>query len=313
MASLRYPIKLAARQTGLSEYVIRIWEERYNAVEPERTETNRRLYSPEQIERLKLLRELTQGGHSIGQVARLSTRELSELVLRTGGDSTVRVSTHSALPATANLLEECLTAVKSMNGHALEAALLRGQMVLGGLGLLQKVVAPLVQTLGELWRQGELTAAQEHFASATLRVFLGNASRPFAPSDRAPIIVVATPAGQVHEMGALLVSATAASLGWRVTYLGPSLPAAEIAGAVREGGARAVALSLVYPEDDPQIPEELTRLRKLVQDEVALLVGGRAMEAYRKTLVSIGAILVEDLAHFGLILEKLRRPSKTRT
>jgi hypothetical protein len=51
----------------------------------------------------------------------------------------------------------------------------------------------------------------------------------------------------------------------------------------------------------------------LVQDEVALLVGGRAMEAYRKTLVSIGAILVEDLAHFGLILEKLRRPSKTRT
>ena len=65
MTSINHPIKVVALRTGLSAHVIRIWEQRYGAVEPERTATNRRLYSPGQIERLNLLREVTQAGHSI--------------------------------------------------------------------------------------------------------------------------------------------------------------------------------------------------------------------------------------------------------
>ncbi len=311
MASLRYPIKLAARQTGLSEYVIRIWEHRYGAVEPDRTESNRRLYSPEHIERLRLLRELTKVGHPISRVAKLSTEELGELVLGTGGEGAVHALAPEGKPA-ATLLEECLSAIKSLNGQALEAALLRGETVLGGFGLLQKVIAPLAQVIGELWRQGELTAAHEHFATAALRVFLGNASKPFGPVDKAPVLLVATPAGQVHELGALLVSATAANLGWRVAYLGPSLPAAEIAGAARERSARAVALSLVYPEDDPELPLELKRLRQALPESVGLLVGGRAACAYREAVEAVGAILIKELGHFGLALDELRRTRKSR-
>ena len=82
------------------------------------------------------------------------------------------------------------------------------------------------------------------------------------------MLVVATPAGQIHELGALLVGAAAANLGWHVTYLGASLPAAEIAGAARQNRARAVALSLVYPEDDPRLEGELTRLRESLPPEV---------------------------------------------
>ena len=61
---------------------------------------------------------------------------------------------------------------------------------------------------------------------------------------------------------------TAANLGWQVTYLGASLPAAEIAGAAQQRRARAVALSLVYPEDDPRLAGELTRLRESLPAEV---------------------------------------------
>ena len=75
--------------------------------------------------------------------------------------------------------------------------------------------------------------------------------------ENAPVLVVATPSGQLHELGALLVGAAAANLGWHVTYLGASLPAAEIAGAALQNRARAVALSLVYPEDDPTLEDEL--------------------------------------------------------
>ncbi|HTI70019.1 MAG TPA: cobalamin-dependent protein, partial [Candidatus Limnocylindria bacterium] len=127
--------------------------------------------------------------------------------------------------------------------------------------------------------------------------------------DTAPVLVVATPAGQVHELGALLAAAAAANLGWHVTYLGASLPAAEIAGAARQSRARAVALSLVYPEDDPRMEGELTRLRESLPPAVTLLVGGRAAPAYRNTLKRIGAVQINDLARFGEALDGLRKPA----
>ena len=105
------------------------------------------------------------------------------------------------------------------------------------------MVAPLAQSIGDLWRDGTITAAHEHFASAVIRIFLGHSAKPFAGTEGAPVLVVATPAGQVHELGALLVCAAAANIGWQVTYLGSSLPAEEIAGAARQNRARAVRFS----------------------------------------------------------------------
>jgi DNA-binding transcriptional MerR regulator len=79
MLDAHHPIQLAARLTGLSTHVIRIWEQRYRAVEPTRTASNHRLYSQDDIERLGLLREVTHAGHNISQVARLSNDELRAL------------------------------------------------------------------------------------------------------------------------------------------------------------------------------------------------------------------------------------------
>lgn len=309
MAEAHQAIKVVARRTGLSPHVIRVWEKRYGAVEPERTQTNRRLYSNEQIERLSLLREITRNGHSIGNVAKLPTDKLRELAREStapGEDS----RTHAAPQSGPACLEECVEAVKSLDAQALDEALRRGATELGAQGLLQRVIAPLAQTIGDLWRDGIITAAHEHFASAVIRIFLGHATRPFAGTDSAPVLVVATPAGQIHELGALLVGAAASNLGWHVTYLGASLPAEEIAGVARKNRARAVALSVVYPEDDPRLEGELTRLHESLPQEVLLLVGGRAMLAYRDVLEKIGATQVKDLAQLSSTLDQLRKPGK---
>jgi hypothetical protein len=71
-----------------------------------------------------------------------------------------------------------------------------------------------------------------------------------------------------------------------------------------------VALSLVYPEDDPDLPGELTLLRESLPAETALLAGGRAMPAYREVLARLGAIPIEDLEELGRVLDHLRRPAK---
>lgn len=308
MADSHHAIKAVVRRTGLTAYVIRIWEKRYGAVTPQRTETNRRLYSDEQVERLSLLRDLTQGGHSIGSVARLPTDRLRALAADLLS-ARPRVENPAVPPSRAGLLETCVAAVESLDARALEQALKQGVIELGAQGLLQRVVAPLVQRIGDLWREGTITAAHEHFASAVIRIFLGHSALPFAGSDSAPVLVVATPTGQIHELGALLAGAVAANLGWRVTYLGASLPAAEIAGAARQNRARAVALSLVYPEDDPRLSGELSRLREFLAPEVPLLIGGRALPGYRDILEEIGAVQLKDLAQLGAALDELRKPA----
>ena len=197
-----------------------------------------------------------------------------------------------------------------MDPRRFEEGLQRALIALGHQGLLQLVIAPLSQTIGELWRAGGVTAAHEHFLSAGLKVFLGQVAKQFATPENAPGIIVATPAGQLHELGALMANTAAAHLGWRTIYLGASLPAAEIAGAAAQNRIRVVALSIVYPEDDPQLPQELLLLRRFLPQQIHILTGGRAAPAYRPTLTQIGAIQTSDLKGFSRQLEALRKPAR---
>lgn len=313
MPDAHHPIQLAARLTGLSPHVIRIWEQRYQAVEPRRTSANHRLYSPTDLDRLGLLRDVTRAGHNIGQVARLTNGELRRLLTRTTGLQGQASRTADPTSAGASLADAGLAAIQALDALALNDLLNRACTTLGNQGALHLVIAPLTQALGDRWREGRLTAAHEHFATGQMRAFLENLTRPFGSSRAMPELIVATPAGQLHEMGALLAAALAANLGWSVTSLGASLPAAEIAGAARQKQARAVALSLVYPEDDPSLPGELTQLRESLPAETALLVGGRATPAYRDVLTRLGATLIDDLKALGQALDRLRRPMKPAT
>ena len=309
LAKVHHSIKAVTRLTGLSVHLLRIWEHRYGAVKPLRTPTNRRLYTPQDVERLKLLRAATQNGHTISLVAQLPEKNLRELIAASDGAAPA-VPAGRTVPAgrPGELVNECLTAVQLLDVPGLAAALRSGAEAMGTLDLLQRVITPLNYNLGELWAQGQVTAGQEHFASAVLRTFLGQVAKPYGGSQKAPGLIVATPPGQLHEMGALLVRAVAITQGWNVTYLGASLPAADIALAVRQTGARAVALSLTHPADDEELPGELAQLRQLLPPETEILVGGRVVASYRACLQEIKAIEVNDLAGLVTALLGLRRP-----
>ncbi|MEM9293668.1 MAG: MerR family transcriptional regulator, partial [Acidobacteriota bacterium] len=75
-----HPIRVVARRTGLKTDLIRAWERRYGAIEPQRTAGRHRSYSEEDIHRLLLLRQATESGFPIGQVAQLPTADLEDLV-----------------------------------------------------------------------------------------------------------------------------------------------------------------------------------------------------------------------------------------
>ena len=312
MSQAHHSIQSVARRTGLTAHAIRVWEKRYGAVKPSRTGTNRRLYTDAEIERLQLLRRATEAGHSIGAIATLKNARLTELAAPVAESPRARTATARGKSA-GEFVRQCIAATQKLDALGFEDALHRATVALGQHGLLEQVVAPVAQAIGDLWRDGTITAAHEHFASAAIRVFLGHASRPFALPANAPHLIVATPSGQLHELGAVMVAAAATVLGWRVTYLGTSLPAAEIAGAAMNSSARAVALSIVYPADDEQLPGELEKLRRYLPAEVAIIIGGRASASYDEAIRRIGAERSGSMSEFCDQLNALRKLPKRKT
>jgi MerR family transcriptional regulator, light-induced transcriptional regulator len=304
-----YPIQVVVRETGLSAHVLRVWEKRYGAVVPQRTATHRRLYSEADVRRLKLLRQATLLGHPIGSIASLPDQSLETLVKAAGGraELTSPPPLNDSEPmGDSPIVLGCIEAVKAYDADALKTLLERATIESGHNALLRHVISPFAQRLGNLWRDGVLRMSHEHFATAVIRSYLLNPARQYAGSYATATLVAATPQGQLHELGAVIAASLAAELGWRAVYLGPSLPAAEIAAVAAQNQARAVALSLVYPADDPNVERELHDLRRFVAKNVAILVGGRAAGHYRAAIDATGAILVKDLSQLQVELSKIR-------
>lgn len=300
-------MRVVIRRTGLSPDLLRAWEKRYQVVEPSRSEGGQRLYSDADIDRLALLKRATGLGRNIGQVAELDRSALIRLVR----DDEAALAPPSAspaaeaTPAAPSFLTTALRAVEGLDAQRLEATLRLAALSLPVTALTEQVIAPLLTQVGLRWHQGTMRPAHEHLASAASRRVLSwiASQTPVAPD--APAILISTPAGQVHEIGALLAAATAATEGWRVTYLGADLPAEDIAAAAVQTGARVVALSVVFPEDDPAVHAQLSELAALLDPAVQLMVGGGGAESYRSTLDRVGARIAPDLTQLRQFLRQI--------
>jgi MerR family transcriptional regulator, light-induced transcriptional regulator len=237
--------------------------------------------------------------------------ELQAVVLADAGALPVAPAQAAASSAESpdSVRAAALRAVERFDAVELESTLRGAVLRLGVDQLLDEVIAPLLFTIGSKWQEGHMRPAHEHLASAVIRRTLSWLIAYAAPPASAPTVVVATLAGQTHEFGALLAAATAVSQGWRVVYLGTSLPAAEIAAAAIETRATAVALSLVYPADDPAIPHELRDLRAALPPGCAIVAGGGATPDYMAALATVGASRFATTGEFRIWL---RQATSTR-
>ena len=309
--SAELTMNLVCKRTGLSQHVIRVWEKRYSAVKPTRSAGQRRLYSDDDVYRLGLFGRLTRIGHPIGSIAHLKTEDLEQLWRKEQFADNTQLPESQQRPDLI-FVRDALRAVQDMDRQSLTETLHKSARNFGSHGSLERVIAPLTEQIGEKWRTGELNAAHEHFASAVIREYLWAATRAFAPAQNAPTLIVTTPTGQLHELGAVMVAAAASDIGWNVIYLGPSLPTADIAAAAVDNRATAVALSIVYPPDDPQLGSELAVLRAHMPSNISILVGGRATPAYRAALNEIGAMQPADLQSLYDELNRIRSEKESR-
>jgi MerR family transcriptional regulator, light-induced transcriptional regulator len=285
-----FPIGAVARKTGLSTHVLRAWERRYGVVVPKRAEGGTRLYDDADVVRLRLLKRVTSAGYAIGQVASATTEELLAFLQ---GEPAARAE--QVTEGSRGFMADCLEAVEVMDGARVHSVLMRAVVVMGAERFLGELVVPLLHRVGELWESGSICPAHEHLFSVTVRRVLSWMMEQVGVQHAAPVLVSTTPAGQRHEMGAMLTGVVAAEEGWRVEYLGPDLPASDIARAAIATGARAVALSVVKRTTAAHLLGELRQLREQIPGSVAILVGGRASDEHGEELARSGMIWLREL------------------
>ncbi len=299
MTAARYRIGTAAELAGLSTHTIRVWERRYNALTPDRTPGGTRLYSDADVQRLRLLKRAVAHGHAIGQVATLAQDALEELSLP--GQSL------SPVNGAAGYENEFIEAVRALDVPRAELLLTRASAALAPEALITDLLAPALRRIGNEWAAGELCVASEHAASSLVRDRGAAMLHAFATNLAAESVVVTTPAGELHELGALLAAVIAAMRGYRVSYLGPNLPAAEIATAVRARDATLVALSIVALDTEAAVREVKALARKLPRGTTLVLGGGGAARAAARAVKD--AVAVSTLVEFGEWL-RARAPFK---
>ncbi len=305
-ASHLHPIQVVARRTGLSADVIRAWEKRHAVVSPRRSGTGRRLYSDADVERLRLIARATTGGRTVAQAAALAPAVLAALVRAESAVPTLAERGGRATSPDAEHLQACLAAVVRFDGMELDAALRRATIALSAEAFLDAVVLQLWRQVVERVHDGALRPSQQHLTQAVLRRALDRVTETATLPGATPDLVVATPPGQMHELGALLTAAAAATGGWRVVYLGAGLPAEDIAEAAVGTRAAAVAMSLGAAPSDRVVARELRRLRTLLPAKVAIVAEGAAVDAYGTVLRGIGASVVRDLPALVARLRALR-------
>jgi len=260
-----YPMRAAAKLTGISPDLLRAWERRYGLVAPVRTPGGTRRYRASDLERLRLVKAAVDAGHRISGVAQLGRDELELLAARNPQRAPSAID--AALDALARL-----DAAEAERLAALQLA------ALGPAAFARDFALPLLDRVGAAWRSSGLCAASEHLGTALLRSLLGSALRPTRASRGGPRIVFGTPPGERHEIGLLAAAVVALGAGADVAYLGPDLPVAELLRAVELAGAAALTLALVaIPIDEASRAVRAAR-DGLPEDAELWLGGPRAFE-----------------------------------
>jgi DNA-binding transcriptional MerR regulator len=238
-----------ARRTGASPELLRAWERRYGLLRPTRSQGGFRLYTAADEERIRRMKEYLARGVAAAEAARLAVRAEPP---RPGTDTTTpaipapetTTDPPPLLQAAARELAGALDRFDEEQAHAVLDRLLAAYRIET---ILRDLLVPYLHDLGERWGRGEVSVAQEHFASNLLRGRLLGLARGWGQG-HGPTAVLACLPGEQHDLGLIAFGITLYRRGWRIIYLGPDTPIATIGQATDRIAPDLVVLAGTVPE-----------------------------------------------------------------
>jgi MerR family transcriptional regulator, light-induced transcriptional regulator len=264
-----------SRRVGVAPELLRAWEQRYGLLRPVRSAGGFRLYTTADEDRVRSMRRHLDAGISAAQAARLA---LAEPASEVGADG----ESVGLAPLAADL-SDALDRLDEPGAHAAFDRLL-ARFTLQT--VLREVLLPYLHELGERWKRGDASVAQEHFASNVLRGRLLGLARGWGQG-AGPRAVLACSPGELHDLPLIVFGLVLAAGGWSITYFGPDTPIATIQDALEDVGPRLVVVSATSSRRLGAVQAELTELARRVP--VALAGPGATERLARAT----GAALLQ--------------------
>lgn len=233
MEAHRLRIGELSRRTGVSRELLRAWERRYGLLRPERTEGGLRLYSADDERRVRHMQAEIAAGISAAEAARAVA----------GADGHVEPEPGDALDVARERLTRALEEMDAETAHAALDTALTAFMVDT---VLSGVVLPYLRDLGRRWERGEISVAQEHFASNLIRSRLLGLARGWERGEGRRALL-ACAAGEQHDLALIAFGLALRSRGWRIAFLGADTPAASVAEAADRLDPDLVVVTAVSP------------------------------------------------------------------
>ena len=266
-----YKIATVSKLTSLSPQRLRAWERRYDLLRPQRGPGGHRLYGAEDLRLLRAVRELLDGGRTIGEISCMGRDALLN------GPAEVPLSPAIVRQLMLSIVEAALRVDES----ALNEVLHEGFAALPAEEAIEGLIVGAQRRIGHLWERGRCMISSEHLATGIfvhrVRSLVEAATASSPPA--APRLVCACLPGERHELGLLVLAHSLALRGARVTLLGANVPFDDLASACRRIAPRAALLSVSTEPVLRASKAGLLEFRTQMAKEVPVFLGGCAAPA----------------------------------
>jgi len=245
-----------SRRTGVGVDTLRAWERRYGLLRPDRSPGGFRLYGAGDEERVRAMKSLIDSGVSAAEAARLAAAEAQAVP-----GQAAEGSDH------AERLAKALDRFDEADANAiLDDAIARFTVE----ALVDRVLLPVLHEIGTRWESGDVSVAEEHFATALLRGRMLALGRNWG-AGHGPLALLACPPGELHDLGLVAFGLVLRANGWRVALLGSDTPIGTISDAVGKLAPDVVVLAAVTSGPFEAVEKEIEGLA----DGTPVLIGGQ--------------------------------------
>ena len=278
MTTSRYRIQTVAKATGVPAATLRAWERRYGVPSPSRTNSSYRLYSDQDIEIIKSIKQSCD----LGMTPSEAVAQLQSTPLESEEKEEVN-------EATELLRNRILESIHKFDPFSLEKHV-RQAMLLGPARLVfDEIFSPCMSIVGDLWHQGQLSIAQEHLATEVI----GNATRDLLrlvqPDYSAKQILLACIQDEFHILPLYGSALHFVQWGYRVVLLGVNTPHEALAQSVKRLKPDLVGLSVTQPPSKKGA--DLIKKYAKSCHGIPWLVGGRGAESIRSIVEQHGGLV----------------------
>ncbi|MBA4342608.1 MAG: cobalamin-binding protein [Methylibium sp.] len=293
-------IAAVERETGISKDSLRIWERRYAFPQPARDAGGERVYPPEQVLKLRLIKRLLDRGYRAGRLVPASLDSLQALL----AEAQPALGAMAATPAR----DDFAPFIEALRSHQFEELrrLLVQTLVRMGLGPgIEQLIAPLTGEVGELWMRGELQIFEEHVFSESVQAALRQAMQavPRPAQEQKPRVLLSTLPGEQHGLGLTMAEAMFVLEGSQCLSLGVQTPVRDLVLAAAAHRADVVALSCSAFVGPSAVAAGLAELRQALPAEIEIWAGGSSPALQRRSAHPS----LRHVVRLGQIAEELAR------